>query len=111
MNKTEKEIEFLKIKKQNVERVFDSVIDNYKHSAIYILALVVGFAGILLSLGYTNNIYFYVMLGLGLLGYKFIMMLVKVNELNKREDKIDNSIIKRLEKLGVDIKSIEKEIN
>ncbi len=110
MNKTERELDFLKIKKQNAERVFDSIVDGFKHSAIHILTLVIGFSTVSFLLGYTKSIYPFVMIGLGLLIYKFIMMWIEVNELNKRKGKIDNSIIERLEKLGVNVKAIEKEI-
>jgi len=111
MNKTERELEFLKIKKQEVEREFNHYIDNYKHSAIYLLALVVGFSGIFFSLGYTRNISFIIFGGLGFLGYKFAIMWIKANEFNELEDKIDNSMNKRFEKLGVNVKAIRKEIN
>lgn len=110
MNKTEKELEFLRIKKQGVERKFNHYISNYQHSAIYLVALGGGFVGILFSLGDTKSIPSIIMVGLALLGYKFVRMWFKANELNKLENKINNSINKRFEKLGVNVKTLEKEI-
>jgi len=110
MNKTERELEFLKIKKQGVEREFNHYISNYQHSAIYLIALVAAFSGISFSLGYTKNIFFVIIGGLGILGYKFVMMWIKANELNKLAKKINNSIDKSFEKLGVNVKAIKKEI-
>ncbi|MCX6749189.1 MAG: hypothetical protein NTW17_00385 [Candidatus Pacearchaeota archaeon] len=110
MDKTERELEFLKIKKHNVERGFNSYVDNYKHSVVYIVALVGAFSGILFSLGNTKSVPFIIIGGLGIMCYKFIMVLIKTNELNKSEGKIKNSMDKRFEKLGVNIKMIEEEI-
>ena len=44
------------------------------------------------------------------MGYKFIMVWLKTNRLSKFEKKINNSMDKRFEKLGVNVKAIEKEI-
>ena len=110
MNKTEKELGFLKIKKQDIQRRFNHYIDNYQHSAIYLLALVVGFVGMSFSLGYTKNIPYIIIGGLVMLGYKFVMVWVKTNELNKLESKINNSMKRRFEELGVNVKEIEKEV-
>ena len=60
MNKIERELEFLKIKKHDVERAFKSQVDNHKHSAIYLVALVGVFSAITFSLGYTNSLSFVV---------------------------------------------------
>jgi len=106
--KTERELEFLKIKKQDTGIIFKHYVDSYKHSAIYLLALVVGFVGILFSLGYTKNIFLIVMIGLVMLGCSFVRMWINCNEMNKLVKKINNSMDKRFEKLGVNVKAIEK---
>ena len=110
MNKTERELEFLKIKKQSVEKEFNHYISNYQHSAIYLVALTVGFSGILFSLGYTKTISPIITIGLILLGYKFVMMWIKTDKLNELGGKINNSMDKRFEKLGVNVKAIKKEV-
>ena len=58
MNQIGMELEFLKIEKHSVERAFNNYVDNYKHSVIYILALVGGFSSILFSLGHAKSIHF-----------------------------------------------------
>lgn len=111
MNKIERELEFLKIEKQSVERAFNNQVDNHKHSAIYLVALVGVFSGVAFSFGYTKSIPFIIFGGLALLCYKFVMVWINTKELNKRENKINNSINKRFEKLGVNVKEIKKEID
>lgn len=110
MNQIERELEFLKIEKHGVERAFSNYVDNYKHSVIYVVALVAGFSSIAFSLGHTKSIPAIIVGGLGIMGYKFVMVWIKTNELNKFENKINNSMDKRFEKLGVNVKEIEKEI-